>query len=75
LPTRGELNHLWNNLYEVHKALESDGNPATTVITKNYYWSSSEHQLNSSAFFHFGTGSAGFGNKGSNYYVRAVRAF
>ena len=26
LPARGELNHLWNNLYQIQKALDSDGN-------------------------------------------------
>jgi len=75
LPARGELNHLWNNIFEVHKALENDGNPATSVITKNNYWSSSEHQLNSSAYFQFGIGTSGFANKGTNSYVRSVRAF
>jgi hypothetical protein len=75
LPSCGELNHLWNNIYEVQKALDSDGNPATTAIMKNYYWSSSEYGTSFAWFFSFYGGYTGYLDKYYSHYVRAVRAF
>ena len=75
LPARAELNHLWNNIYEVQKALDSDGNPATTAIAKTFYWSSSEYYSYYAYSFNFGLGTAPSTSKTTTSYVRAVRAF
>lgn len=75
LPSRGELNDLWNNLKAVQKALDSDGNSSTTAIAKNYYWSSSEYSSNGAWTFYFDYGVAYSVTKDGTYYVRAVRAF
>lgn len=75
LPSRGELNHLWNNIYQVQKALDSDGNGATTAITKNNYWSSSEYSSSNIWYFNFTNGFTSNATKNGAYYVRAVRAF
>ena len=75
LQSRGELNDLWNNIKAVQKALDSDGNPATTAIAKSYYWSSSEYSSNGAWKFTFHFGYAGTSSKYHTNYVRAVRAF
>lgn len=75
LPSRGELNDLWNNLKAVQKALDSDGNSSTTAIAKNYYWSSSEYNSIYAWYFTFGYGFTNSNDKYYTYYVRAVRAF
>lgn len=82
LPSRGELNDLWNNLKAVQKALDSDGNASTTAIAKENYWSSSEsdrinsysHGDTAWAYF-FQEADMGDQGKDSKQYVRAVRAF
>lgn len=75
LPSRCELNDLWNNIKAVQKALDSDGNAATTEIAKTYYWSSSENANSSAWYFDFGYGSPSYLGKANTYHVRAVRAF
>jgi hypothetical protein len=75
LPAREELNHLWNNIYQVQKALDSDGNPATTEVAKIYYWSSSEYTNNTAWYFVFDFGYTYDYSKSSKSSVRAVRAF
>jgi hypothetical protein len=75
LPSVAELNHVWNNFYEVQKALTNDGNPATTPLVRTSYWSSSERYAYSAWFFYFGTGFLSNDLKLSTTYVRAVRAF
>lgn len=77
LPSRGELNHLWNNLYQVQKALESDGNSFTTILRKSYYWASTEADANRGYAINFLDGSqiTIVKTTTTNYYVRAVRAF
>jgi hypothetical protein len=76
LPSRGELNDLWNNIKAVQKALDTDGNPATTVIKGEYYLSSTEYNYSSPYSFFFGDGHATKNmSKGYAGYVRAVRAF
>ena len=75
LPSRGELNDLWNNIKAVQKALDSDGNPATTAIEKDYYWSSSEYNNNVAWYFYFNYGYSDYYVKNNSIYVRAVRAF
>lgn len=76
LPSRSELNDLWNSLKAVQKALDSDGNATTTAMGKNVYWSSSELIPTSAWNFGFNDGDAKSGSfKSTPYYVRAVRAF
>jgi hypothetical protein len=77
LPSRGEINHLWNNIYQVQKVLDNDGNPVTTTLAKNYYWTSTDwNTLNNRAYnFFFGYGSVSYQTKDYGCYVRAVRAF
>ncbi len=75
LAARGELNDLWNSLKVVQKALDSDGNSATTAITKNIYWSSSEY-IDAAAWSFYFTDGRTLGNpKDATYSVRAVRVF
>lgn len=75
LPSRGELNDLWNNLKTVQKALDSDSNAATTAIARENYWSSSESENARAYSFYFQEGDMGDQGKESENYVRAVRAF
>ncbi len=75
LPSRGELNDLWNNLKAVQKALDSDGNGNTTALIKNYYWSSSESSNSHAWTFGFYYGYTNNLNKDGTTWVRAVRAF
>jgi hypothetical protein len=75
LPSRGELNNLWNNIYQVQKALDSDGNGATTAIIATYYWSSSEYISLNAWYVDLAYGGTNLSNKSSTHYVRAVRAF
>jgi hypothetical protein len=79
LPSRTELNNLWNNIYQVQKAINgySGGvTPNPTVLTKNFYWSSTESDQYGAWTFAFANGNAIYGyNKINENYVRAVRAF
>ncbi|MFT3739089.1 MAG: DUF1566 domain-containing protein [Breznakibacter sp.] len=75
LPSIGELNHVWNNYYEVQKALTNDGNASTTPFTGSYYWSSSELNAGNARIFYFFGGDASGVSKGTANHVRAVRAF
>jgi hypothetical protein len=75
LPSRGELNDLWNSIKAVQKALDSDGNSATTAITQSYYWSSTEYNYNYAWFCYLYNGKSINGHKNTSDCVRAVRAF
>jgi hypothetical protein len=75
LPARGELNLLGNNIYQVQKALDSDGNGVTTAISISAYWSSSEYTDQHAWFIYFSDGKMSLYKKNSMYSVRAVRAF
>ena len=75
LPSIAELNHVWNNFYEVQKALTNDGNSATTPLSRTYYWSSSEYFTYEAWFYSFFYGYAFTYGKYYTLYVRAVRAF
>lgn len=78
LPSIAELNHVWNNFYEVQKALTNDGNTATTPLVRTNYWSSSETNDSNGSYawyFYFYNGYASYNGKYGTYYVRAVRAF
>jgi hypothetical protein len=75
LPTIHQLNKLWDGIYEVNKALESDGNGSTTAFGKKTYWSSTEFNLGTAYYFYFDDGHS-YGNyKNSLAFVRAVRSF
>jgi hypothetical protein len=74
LPSSGELNHAWNNLYEVQKALNSDENSATTAFGLGY-WSSSEYSSDYAWYQLFVNGLQFHANKNNTGWVRAVRAF
>ena len=77
LPSVAELNHVWNNLYEVQKALTNDGNDLTTLLTRTAYWSSMEKSPKQAWYFCFGKGHIDDRNseKDKLRYVRALRAF
>jgi hypothetical protein len=75
LPSVAELNHVWNNFYEVQKALTNDGNAATTPLLRQAYWSSSEGNATYAWCFDFYHAYAYDYNKLDTSYVRAVRAF
>jgi hypothetical protein len=75
LPSIAELNHVWNNFYEVQKALTNDGNATTTPLERNYYWSSSEVNAEGAWYFNFYLLFAYYDFKSASIYVRAVRAF
>ena len=75
LPSCGELNHLWNNIYQVQKALDSDGNGATTAIVRLDYWSSAEWNFYLAWVFGADNGIPYYHSKTDTYHVRAVRAF
>lgn len=75
LPSVAELNQVWNNFYEVQKALTNDGNSATTPLSRTYYWSSSEYFTYEAWFYSFFYGYAFTYGKYYTLYVRAVRAF
>ena len=77
LPSVAELNHVWNNLYEVQKALTNDGNSSTTPLERKAYWSSTEIDASQAWYFCFGKGHIDNKDSGKDKlrYVRAVRAF
>ena len=76
LPTIDDLNLLYNAKRFVNKALDSDGNAATTAIAKTYYWSSSEYNSNTAWAFNFFLGyPSGTYSKANTNFVRAIRAF
>ncbi len=77
LPTIDDLNLLYNAKRFVSKALDSDLNGATTAITKNVYWSSTEDgdALAMSFLFVLFIGVGGGDDKANTFSVRAIRAF
>jgi hypothetical protein len=74
LPAIDQLSLLYNSIYQVNKALETDGN-AETEITKNTFWSSSEKDNSSAWYFDFSAGKVNWNSKFAGYFVHAVRAF
>lgn len=77
LPSREELNCLWNNIYSVNTALEKDGNDATTILLKVDYWTSTEFGSDEKRvwIYSFVYGYVFYNLKTWFGYVRAVRAF
>ena len=79
LPSRDEMRIIVNNLYEVNKALDSDGDPLTTIIFEGLYHTSS-HKSSSGHYYYNFTLNSGYhynngGSESANGYIRAVRTF
>jgi hypothetical protein len=73
LPAIDELNLIWNNRFNINKTLSGVGGAGT--IGFNIYWSSTESGNNNAWTFNFYSGDASEDfNKGTTYFVRAVRA-
>ena len=75
LPAIEELVRLNNTAYNVDKAIEGDGNPATTTLILAYYWSSTEFSSNQAWSYFLVGGSPYLYSKSNTQYVRAIRAF
>jgi len=77
LPSFGQARHLMNNIYQVQKTLELDGNGSTTLISDGPLWTSNE--ANDTAAWGYGfTATDDAGNsitKSAPLFVRAVREF
>ncbi|EAZ94967.1 Legionella vir region protein [Flavobacteria bacterium BAL38] len=74
LPSVQELNMLWNNYYTVARSLTQIS--GATQLQPTFYWSSTEYGTSAAGYFFFDYGPASSSlNKGTTYYVRAVRAF
>ncbi len=73
LPSRNELNMLWNNNYTVVRSLSQIS--GATQLQTAYYWSSTETATGNAWRFNFLDSSANSTIKSTTYYVRAVRAF
>jgi hypothetical protein len=81
LPSMQELNMLWNSLGTINKVLDSDGNPETMPLADDIYWSSTEDDATTFAWY-FGMydggpngDTAGTNYKTETYHVRAIRSF
>jgi hypothetical protein len=73
LPSIDELSLLWQNKYNVNRALSSQ--PSANSLGQSYYWSSTEYSSSSAWLFYFNLGSANFSNKSGLYSTRAIRSF
>jgi hypothetical protein len=73
LPSIQEIQLLWNNFYEVERALEQ--NPYAMIIGPSFYMSSTELSDHYVMSFNFSYGSSSNSEKGGTGYARAVRAF
>lgn len=70
LPSRDELNAIWENIVD-----DGDGNNSGKGGFGSVYWSSSEFNDIGARMLSFVDGSESFGNKASVRQVRVVRAF
>lgn len=76
LPAIHELNIVYNNLFDINRALELDGNPATTPIQDATYWSSTEYSNNLAWSLSFlNPHPQAYGLKSLLYSVRAFRSY
>jgi hypothetical protein len=76
LPAIHELNMVYNNLYDINRALEMDGNPSTHPIGINTYWSSTEYSNNLAWNLSFiNPHPQAYSLKSLSYAVRAFRSF
>jgi hypothetical protein len=74
LPSIQELNMLWNNYYTVARSLTQIS--GATQLQSAGYWSSTESDLFTSAWYFLFNGGPGYYDyKFFTFYVRAVRAF
>jgi hypothetical protein len=73
LPSRHELNLLYNNLFNVHTTLAQIS--GATLIQDYYYWSSTEEDGTSAGLFHFFYGDSFGSDKINTWSVRAIRNF
>jgi hypothetical protein len=74
LPSRQELNMLWNNYYTVARSLSQIAG-ATELQTAGYWSSRESNDGTAWRFFFTNFSGASYFSKGWAYYVRAVRAF
>jgi hypothetical protein len=74
LPSRDELNLLYNAQFNVNKSLSITSGAAELTRTGNS-WSSSENSASSALNIYFNAGDGNGINKNNSCYVRAVRAF
>jgi len=72
LPAIDELNKLFNNRWDIAQGINL---AAGTQLTFDNYWSSTEINDSEAWSFYFNNGTAGYSNKDTTYYVRAVRRF
>lgn len=79
LPAINQLSLLYSNIYEVNKALDSDGNSLTKSIFYKPYWSSTEcwniYANGYAYFFNFETYVCEKYTKSFPLVVRAIRSF
>lgn len=77
LPSRLELEHLWDNFYLVEKTIEEYGSPASPVQIHRWYWTSTEVNNERAWIFDFTSGQFYTWEKktNGNISVRAIRAF
>jgi len=77
LPSKGEMNDLWNNLQFVQKTLDSDNNLATKafVVHTSFYWTSTEPTTLHGVVWQFMYGYASNNGKKNAGIVRPMRAF
>jgi hypothetical protein len=76
LPSRTELALVFRNFFEVQKTLDIDGNPASTLLNKGYYWSSTEVNTSNAWMVDFSNCSLVNGGKVASLTdVRAIRVF
>ena len=71
LPSKYELNLMYENIGQGNAL----GLGNVGGFANNYYWSSTEYDNNFAWLQFFSNGYQNYFNKGSNFYVRAVRAF
>ena len=83
LLSTGEARHLANNIYQVQKAFDTDGDPSTDPLSSGTYWTSTEATADSAWGCSFVAPTTGWytasnnpcGVKSEPLFVRAVRAF
>ncbi len=75
LPSIDELALLWNNRFNVNKALSTINGATELQTISAAYWSSTEAISSLALIFLFDLGYANYNNKTNAYYVRAIRAF
>ena len=81
LPSINQLSTLNYAIYEVNKALDTDGNSSTKTIQKLSYWSSSEWKnpgtsnYGNAYYYDFESSKVGWYTKNNPLYVLPIRAF